>query len=214
MHLVIYDKNGVEYGKVCTSTRQGKEVIKHCYNLGRVLDKDAGIYQSRERGVFTYDLETNTYGRAPASFVPPAKERTKEKLILDFGDVFALSKFIESSRIAPAIDAIGYGNPDTAKAMISYYILSQSANCHAHDWWSGSYARLLYPNASLTSQRISDFLEDIGEEDTLRRFFAEYLQLLGGLKGGSNILIDSTGLPNSIRFHLTAVSNHNGEISN
>ena len=29
-----------------------------------------------------------------------------------------------------------------------------------------------------------------------------------------NVLIDSTGLPNSIRFPLTAISNHNGEISN
>lgn len=29
-----------------------------------------------------------------------------------------------------------------------------------------------------------------------------------------NILIDSTGLPNNVHFSLTAVSNHNGEISN
>lgn len=29
-----------------------------------------------------------------------------------------------------------------------------------------------------------------------------------------NVLIDSTGLPNSIHFPLTAISNHNGEINN
>ena len=48
----------------------------------------------------------------------------------------------------------------------------------------------------------------------MRGFFSEYLPILGGSKGASNVLIDSTGLPNSIRFPLTAVSNHNGEISN
>lgn len=32
--------------------------------------------------------------------------------------------------------------------------------------------------------------------------------------GGEDILIDSTGLPNSIHFPLTAISRHNGKISN
>jgi transposase len=98
--------------------------------------------------------------------------------------------------------------------MISYYILYNTANCHANEWWTGSYASILYPNANLTSQRISDFLADIGEEEPIRKFFNQYLSILRCTKSVSNILIDSTGLPNSIRFPLTAVSNHNGEISN
>ena len=214
MHIVICNKNGADYGKLCTSTRDGKNALKHCSNLGRVLVKDAAIYNNRERGVFTYDLATNTYGKAPSSFVPPAKGLAREKLLLDFGDAFILKEFIESSGILPAIDAIGYGNPDTIKAMVSYYILSPLANCHALDWWSGSYARILYPKANLTSQRISDFLDDIGDEEASRGFFSEYLPILGGSKKPSNVLIDSAGPPNSIRFPLTAVSSHNGEISN
>ena len=125
-----------------------------------------------------------------------------------------MSEFIKSSGLASAIEAIGYGNPDTLRAMVSYYILCPAANCHAGDWWDGSYAKILYPMANLTSQRISEFLDAIGEEAAIRRFFAEYLPNLGCKKGASNILIDSTGLPNNIRFPLTAVSNHNGEISN
>jgi hypothetical protein len=153
-------------------------------------------------------------GSAPASFVPPPKDRSKEKLLLDFGDTFVLNEFISDSKLKSAIDAIGYGNQDTVNAMISYYVLCQTSNCHAETWHSGSYARILYPNANLTSQRISEFLADIGEEAALRSFFSKYLPILGCRKGFSNILIDSTGLPNSIRFPLTAVSNHNGEISN
>jgi hypothetical protein len=85
---------------------------------------------------------------------------------------------------------------------------------YAGDWWEGSYANILYPKANLTSQRISDFLADIGDEGCFRGFFSKYMPYLGKqVSQGANILIDSTGLPNSIRFPLTAISNHNGEIS-
>ena len=113
-----------------------------------------------------------------------------------------------------AVEAIGYGNPDTLKAMLLYYILCSTANCHAASWWEGSYARLLFPKADLRSQRVSDFLVAIGDERSQREFFGKYLALLGAKeKELGNILIDSTGLPNSVHFPLTAISNHNGEIS-
>ena len=73
---------------------------------------------------------------------------------------------------------------------------------------------MLYPKANLESQRISDLLSSIGEESSYRAFFREYSKLLAHREGGEDILIDSTGLPNSIHFPLTAVSNHNGQISN
>ena len=125
---IAYDvKNGIEYAKLCVSTRDGKGVLKSFTNLGRVLDKEQGIYMSRERGVFTYDLTTDTYGNAPVEFVPPSTGR-KESLILDFGDVFFLDQFIRTRRLRDAIDAIGYGNPDTLYAMISYYAICSMAN--------------------------------------------------------------------------------------
>lgn len=210
-----YDlKNGVKYAKLYTSKRDGQKTTKEYQNLGRVLDKESGIYQNRERGVFTYDLATNIYGKPPVSYVPITKDTGRERLILDFGDVFALSGFIDTAGLLPAIDAVGYGNPDTLKAMLCYYILCTSSNCHANDWWEGSYARILYPRANLTSQRISEFLTDIGEENSMRSFFNAYLPILGSTKSAANILIDSTGLPNNVRFPLTAISNHNGKISN
>jgi hypothetical protein len=212
---IAYDiKNGVEYAKLCISKRTGKETAKEYINLGRVLDKEKGIYQNRERGVFTYNPKDNTYGKPPASFVPMAGHPRREKLILDFGDTFLLSRFLQSSGMIPAIEAIGYGNRDTLYAILFYYILCSTANCHANDWWEGNYARILYPKANLSSQRISDFLAAIGDERAQRGFFRSYLSAVGGAGQEANILIDSTGLPNSIHFPLTAISNHNGEISN
>jgi transposase len=213
MYITYNIKTGIEYATLCVSTRNGKNVLKKRTNLGRVLDKEQSIYQNRERGVFTYDLSTNTYGKAPAEFVPPKISR-KESLILDFGDAFFLDSFIRTKGLRPIIDAIGYGNPDTLYAMISYYAICSLANCHAQSWWEGSYARILYPKANLTSQRISDFLEAIGEENSQRKFFHEYFKLLDHTGVSmENILIDSTGLPNSIHFPLTAINNHNGVIS-
>jgi hypothetical protein len=214
MYITYTTKNGIEYAKLCVSTRKGDNILKDFTNLGRVLDKERGIYKNRERGIFTYDIKSGFYGKTPAKYVPPVTSR-KESLILDFGDTFFLDYFIRNQKLDRAIDAIGYGNPDTLYAMICYYVICSMANCHAQSWWEGSYARILYPKANLTSQRISDFLTSIGDEYSQREFFHEYFKLLDGHgKTANNILIDSTGLPNSIHFPLTAVSNHNGEMSN
>ena len=95
-----------------------------------------------------------------------------------------------------------------------YYVLCSRANCHAETWYEGSYARMLYPQANVTGQKISEMLGFIGNEWSYRGFFREYAKLLKRKNEGEDILIDSTGLPNSIHFPLTAVSNHNGKISN
>jgi hypothetical protein len=107
-----------------------------------------------------------------------------------------------------------YGNLDSVRALLLFYILCSAANYNAAEWWSGNYASVLYPKANLESQRISDLLRSIGGEDSYRAFFCEYARLLTQRKGGDGVLIDSTGLPNNIHFPLTAVSNHNGQISN
>lgn len=214
--FIAYDiKNGVEYAKLCISKRDGSHTYKEYINLGRVLDKKRNIFQNRSRGVFTYSVETQEFGTAPVDFIPQIPSRKKKQLILDFGDVFFIDSFLQTAGLKTVIDAVSYGNPDTLYAMLSYYILCSMANCHAGDWWEGSYASILYPNASLSSQRISDFLTAIGDEYSQREFFHAYFRLLE--RTGENpdhILIDSTGLPNSIHFPLTAISNHNGEINN
>lgn len=213
MYIAYDNKGGVEYAKLYISIRTGKTTTKEYINLGRVLDKEKGIYKNRERGVFTYNLETENYGTPNASYVPDVTTSKREKLLLDFGDSYFLDSFIEKEGIKPAIDAIGYGNPDTLYCMLCYYILCSTANCNAGDWWKGNYVSIMYPKANLTSQRISDFLVAVGDETAQRNFFEEYFKRFFAKDNGTNILIDSTGLPNSIHFPLTAISNHNGEIN-
>lgn len=212
-----YDiKNGIKYAKVCTGKRVDGKVVTTQKSLGRVLDEAAGIYQSRERGVFTFNVETGEYGIPDASFVPNGTRRknAREKLILNFGDAFVLDEYIGRAGMWDVADSLGYGNPDTLRCMILYYILENRSNQLAQAWHEGSYASVRYPKANLTSQGISDLLSAVGDEGSQRAFFAEYFKLVGSRPGGEKVIIDSTGLPNSIHFPLTAVSNHNGKISN
>ena len=226
MYINYNTVNGIEYGTLTSSVRSGHKVGKsdQIY-LGRVIDKERGIFKSRERGIFTYDLKTNTFGSVPPEYeTPPQQRKTKysrrSTLVVSFGDIFLLDEYLRNCGLQKAIDAIGYRNPDTLKALLAFYILTSHANCHAEDWWELTYARYLYPKAQMASQRISEALADIGSEEAKRSFFKEYIKFLEIVTPGQSsegiddgILIDSSGLPNAVHFPLTAVNNHNGVIS-
>ena len=189
-----YDiKNGVKYAKICKSYREGGKVKTKQVSLGRVVDEKAGIYRNRKRGVFTYDLKTDTYGEPPSDAEIPVIQRknAQEKLILDFGSTHFLDRYIVQSGLLRAIHAMHYGNKDSLFALLQYYIQCNMANYNAAEWLEGSYARILYPKANLESQRISNILASIGQEASYRDFFREYMKLLKH-RDGEDILIDST----------------------
>lgn len=216
--FITYNKKGnYLYARVDRSIRKGKTVVKESFNLGRVIDKEKGIYKNRERGIFTYDLDTGTFGPAPEGLTDKPAE-AKEKLILDFGDSFLLKSFIDNNPVLKeSIESINTSYMDSFWTLLFYYILCDSANCHCETWAQGNYARVLFPEANVTSQRISDLLEILGDEYTYREFFKSYLRFFKedlDDADGANVLIDSTGLPNSVHFPLTAISNHNGDIEN
>ena len=216
MYIGYDKKNGNKYAKICKSERDNGKVKTTQISLGRVIDEKNHIYQSRKRGIFTYDINTQTYSTPnPTTIIPIIKRKnTQEKLILDFGDTHFTNQYLNKIGLTPAINTLKYANQDSIKALLTYYILCNMANYNATEWYNGNYARILYPKANLESQRISDLLTAIGTENSYRAFFKEYTKLLTHKKEDIDILIDSTGLPNSIHFPLTAINNHNGQISN
>ncbi|MDR1298327.1 MAG: transposase, partial [Deltaproteobacteria bacterium] len=209
-------KDGVKYAKICKSERIDGKVKTTQIGLGRVIDEKVGIYRSRERGVFTYDIAAGAFGPPPSSAVIPVAKRknTRERLILDFGDAFFVDRYIKRIGMDTAIDAIEHGDHDSVRALVLFYVICSSANYNAAEWLAGSHARMLHPKANLESQRISELLSSVGKESSSRAFFREYSKLLAHRAEGEDVLIDSTGLPDSIHFPLTAVSNHNGQLGN
>ncbi len=219
MKISIEQKGNYLYAKVPgKSVRVDGKVRKEgVVYLGRVIDLEKGVFYNKSRGVFTYDVDTDTYGTADEQYLGCLSNdrRKKNKLILDFGDVYLTNSFIQSIGYNKVLESIGYGNKDTLMAMVMYYILSEKANYHARTWLQGSFASVLFPRADLQSPRISEFLESLGRDEVRRRFFEEHIRWIKEhVCDDPAIIIDSTGLPNDIKMNLTQISNHNGDINN
>ena len=226
MYINYNVKNGNEYAIATRSVRRDNKVDKaDTIYLGRVIDKGNNIFKSKERGLFIYDPDTNTFSKVPPEYQEPVltrktRHRKRRVLSVAFGDIFLLDSYLKSTGFYKVLDGIQFRNSDTIRSLLCYYVLCDLSNCYAQEWWELSYAKFLFPKAQLSSQRISDALEDIGSEDAKRGFFQEYIPFLSenhfmtnenGIEDG--ILIDSTGLPNSAQLSITALSNHNGVIS-
>jgi hypothetical protein len=207
--FIHYQKiKGTLYASVYTPRKiNGKKDNQPQY-LGRVIDKEKGIYQSKERGVFKYSLIDGFSSASTA-----AQSSKEEKLILDFGDAFVLYQILQKHGYWDLFRSILPGWEDTLCAMVFYRILRGGASCYAYDWWAGSYLRLICPKAKVESQRVSEFFANLGDERVQRRFFQTYLAKVSEGQKNHGILVDSTGMPNDIRFPLTAINNHNGVIS-
>lgn len=215
MAYIHYDQkaNGVVYASVYESYRDsGKVKTKRIENLGRVVDKEKGIFSHRGN-LFQYSIEG---GRTdvPESYGAEHTAPEKEKLILDFGDSWFLEKYLSRQSFYPCFANVLPGEKDTLFALVFYRLLtSKKANCHAKIWYEGNYCSLAFPRANLTSQNISRVLKKLGSEEIQRAFFKEYLSCIYADAAGSGILVDSTGVPNATKMDITQVSSHNGDIN-
>ena len=214
MHIGYDLKNGVEYAKLCCSHWVDGKDKKTYVNLGRVIDKENHIFKNRERGLFRYDLRSNEY--FPIDPDEYSLDAGKKKMrIFSFGDVWFLDQYLRKTGLDRVLRSIHCDAPDTVFALVQFYILNRLGLSHFRDWYTHSYASILYPRATCSSQRLSEQLAWIGSEDSYHDFFAAYIAFME--RSGedlNNILIDSTGLPNSIHFPLTGVCTHNGKTSN
>jgi hypothetical protein len=179
--------------------------------LGRVIDKENGIFKSKKRGTFKYSL-IDGFSEVPVE--EHALALKEEKLILDFGDVYVLYEILLKSGFWELFRSILPGWEDTLCTMLCYKVIRGGANCYASDWRAGSFIRIICPDAKVESQRISEFLKVLGNEHVQRQFFPKYLAKISGEQKNHGIVVDSTGMPNDIDFPLTAINNHNGVISN
>ena len=223
MYIFSPDAAG-KYAVAAISKRDGKDSEKTYTYLGRIIDRKAGIYKNRKRGLFTFDPATNEFGEVSADVAAEYLRQEEDRKVqrqkrkdysVDFGDSYFLNAFLCQSGFMHVIDEIDFENRDTLHAMLLFYILSKDANCYALDWYSGNIVSLLYPKATMTSQRISDFLASIGTTENRIKFQRAYINFIrNNYAKDNNILIDSSGLPNNINFYLTRTSVHNGKISN
>jgi hypothetical protein len=179
--------NGKKYAYDMQSywDKEQKKYRKRSVYLGRVLDEDSGEYEKKQTAC------------------------NDSPLILNYGDTFSINACLEQSVYAEVFKQILPKQNDTLMSLICYKLLKSSAMQHAQTWARGNYASVLYKDADVSSQQISVFLKELGNERLWRKFFQSYIKKTVGEKTG--IIVDSTGLPNEIDFPLSAWGNHGGE---
>ncbi|MFA5247584.1 MAG: transposase [Candidatus Micrarchaeia archaeon] len=166
-----------------TKTKKPKQKSRY---LGVVVDKKKKIFERR------------------------AQRKNAEQLVLDYGDSFIIQKLLEKTGFTKLLRNVFGNETQTLQALISYRLCYGSAMVYAKPWFEGSYARIQYPEAELSSQRLSEFFKRLSDEGLQQKFFHEYIPLLS--KSDSGIIIDGTSLPNQIHIPLTAWGLHGEEI--
>jgi hypothetical protein len=212
-HIHVSYKNGVGYAELYTPQRKDGKKINNPLYLGKVIDLEKGIFLSRKRGYFKYTLpdgfETCDLDKSESTLIQP-----EEIDILDFGSAYLLWNTLGMMDFLVLLQNLCPKYADSLLSLLFYRIQERGGYNMANDWLKGSYAKVLFPKAQLTSQRVSELLEELGDETVFRRFFTNYLKAEIPKDRKVGVLVDSTGLPNSIDTYLTAVNKHNGVLSN
>lgn len=144
-----------------------------------------------------------------------APKRSKIRLqadrqVLNYGDSHLLWESLKRSGLAEVFNNILPNEQDTLNALVFYKIIVGEANKNAATWLDGNYAKTLFPEANLNSQRISEFLSKLGNEKIQRKFFKQYLTEVAQVSG--EVIVDSTGMPNEIDVPLTEYGCHGGDV--
>jgi transposase len=189
MSIHIKEKNGYKYAYEVIS-KWNKETKKR-------------YKQTRYLGVVT-NSETKGYKKVRGEKVP------KEKFILDYGDTYILNESLKNSDIYEDISKVLPQRQDTLKSLMFYKILEGSAFLHAETWYEGNIASIFFPNAEISSQKISEFFRELGNENIQKVFFKRYIERIS--PNVSNVALDSTGLPNEINIPLTEYGYHGGGV--
>ena len=211
-HIHVTQKKDVCYAEVYTPQRKDGKKINAPVYLGKVIDLEKGIFFSRKRGFFKYTLD-NGFEACDFDKTESGMILQEERFILDFGVAYLLWHTLQMMEFLDILRSLCSKRADSLLALLFYRIQENGGYNMASEWLEGSYAKMLFPKAQLTSQRVSDLLKELGTESVFRRFFTAYLKAEIPKDRKVGILVDSTGLPNSIDTYLTAVSNHNGVIS-
>ena len=170
------------HASACVSWREGNKTLRDYLYLGTVLDRERGVFQHDQRGVYTFSFPCGDIGKPPEDFIAPETPVASNipRGSFDFGDAFLLNAFLHRTGLMDVVDSLLplAGDRDTLHALVLFYSLSRLANDHADAWFQGSAARLLYPHASLDGRRISELLDKLGQPEVVKAFHEAHLHFV------------------------------------
>jgi transposase len=177
----------------------------YAYDVKTIWDKEQKKYKKQTKYLGT------VISREPLVYELKRNSKVlEENLILDYGDVYLLHETAKNSGLTDVFSGVLPKEQDTLWALMFFKMLTGLAFMYAETWYHGSYASILFNDAVLASQRVTEFLKRLGGERVWRHFFINYLNAVTDKERG--VIIDSTGLPNEIKCPISQFRHHGGEI--
>jgi hypothetical protein len=225
---IITNNSGTQYATHYVSKRVGDRVVNSTDYLGTVIDLENGIFRSRKRGLIHFDIndgfkeieqpilsEISTINQIPLTSM-----NTSNRSSLDFGGVWMIDQIIKKTGYIDILNNIIPEETDTLLSYICFNLLfKKEPNYNAQIWYDKSYARIIYPQANLSSQRLSEFMHRLGNNERINNFFNDQISFVTNtdnpdLKFSGLIIIDGTLVENQIKMIETAFVNHGGSSKN
>jgi hypothetical protein len=154
--FILYQiKKSLAYASMYTKRREKRKKKNDIENLGRVLDKEAGIFKSRKGGVFLYNQQTGSSYETIAGVLGQfLKIHPPRRGFLNFWDVNISHELLEKEGFAEIFGQTGGNGSDSLIALALFRTLCRYAGSRAFDRWNGTYDRLLFPEARAESQLV------------------------------------------------------------
>lgn len=206
MSYIRYKKIGYrEYGYEITAywdkeKRHSKQRSKY---LGVVLDKEAKVFREVTRRSRDND------GKIIKKQVI---QQLREQEIVSFGSGYLAKELIDKDDVGKILtELLSYKKIKTVKSLLIYRLINSSAMRLANDWYEGDIIRHLLPKSSMSSQAISLFLRELGDEKFQKDFFKKYLPI-ATKDSKEGIIVDGTAMANDISIPINEFGYNSGSI--
>ncbi|MDR0675809.1 MAG: transposase [Elusimicrobiota bacterium] len=214
-----YNRSDKIYGSYIgphhSNTNKTKRIEEY---LGLVIDKEENIFYNTKWGFIKFSIQDGYTSLNDIYHIN--LPGSQNYCSLRYGNIWLLHDLYQTLNFETVLKNLTSFESDTLHALIAYKLTTgDNTFLHVQNWFQRSYARILYPNATVSSASISTYLKKLGESSIREKFFDLYHEYLKEDKSSdflicNSILIDSTGAQNDINIPLTRISNHNGIVNN
>jgi hypothetical protein len=155
----------------------GKGIRDYEY-LGKVVDKKENVFFNNKLGFFKFTIEDGYTLLNNWELVDPSKN-INEHAILNYGDIWLFDNICRQTGFISVLKIIIPTESDTLMALLAYKFSSDTGvSPKVFNWYEKSYAKILYPYASLSSESISSFIHKMGETHVYEHFYDLYHEYL------------------------------------
>jgi hypothetical protein len=139
---------------------------KYVYDVHSFWDKELKKY--RKKKIYMgpcINEETREYTPKKKSVVSKSTDRK----IVNYGDTNIIWECLKKSKLKPAFADILPDEADTIYSLLCHKIIHGTAAKDVKNWYDGNIAKVLFPKAKVESQRISEILSALGNENVQRK---------------------------------------------